>query len=107
MELHEWMSSSTARGGRFTGKAQGQYGPASGRVVDFDAAGQITAIGEPEEMIPHTAARGPGEGAMRGIDLGPLRGGQAGAAGFGRARRRRTTRPAASPQNLPRSPRSR
>lgn len=78
LDMHEWMSSGTSRGGQYNGEAPGQYGPAAGRVVNFDAAGQITAIGEREEMIPHAAARGPGEGEMRGIDFGPRRGGQAG-----------------------------
>jgi len=46
MDIHEWMSSSTTRGGRPTAPAQGQGGPAARRIVNFDAAGRIAAIGE-------------------------------------------------------------
>jgi hypothetical protein len=81
MDMHEWMSSSTSRGGRPTGPAHGQQGPAAGRVVDFDAAGRIAGIGEREDMIAHAAAARPngGDGSDddmdSSIDLGPMRGG--------------------------------
>jgi hypothetical protein len=46
IEMHEWMSSRTARGGRPLGPAVGSYGPASARIVDFNAVGQVVAVGE-------------------------------------------------------------
>lgn len=95
MDMHEWTSSRTTRGGRPIGPAYGQQGPAAGRVVDFDAGGRIAAIGEWEERVFHKAAieaREPagtpstapgsteaGDGSMgeldTGFDLGPFRGG--------------------------------
>ncbi|HSO06622.1 MAG TPA: TCAD7 domain-containing protein, partial [Pelomicrobium sp.] len=81
LDVHEWMSSRRALGGRPAGPAQGQFGPAAARIVDFDAGGRIVAIGEREDMIPHAAAvdRGAGgaagAGGDVGFDLGPMRGG--------------------------------
>lgn len=80
MEMHEWMSSATSRGGRPLGPAQGQQGPAAARVVEFDAAGRVAAVGEREDLIPHPAmvelsdAGAADEDEDTGIDLGPLRG---------------------------------
>ncbi len=56
MDMHEWMASATARGGRPVGSASGSQGPAAARIVAFDAARRIVAVGEREDMIPHAAA---------------------------------------------------
>ncbi len=81
MGMHEWMSSAIARGGRPLRPAEGQQGPAAARVVEFDAAGRVAAIGEREDMIPQVPAVDTSKGASSdmdvdlGIDLGPMRGG--------------------------------
>jgi hypothetical protein len=55
MDMHEWTSSGTTRGRRAIGPGHGQQGPASGRVVDFDARSRIVQIGEWEDRIVRTA----------------------------------------------------
>jgi hypothetical protein len=59
MAMHEWTSSGISRGRRQRCPC-GQAGPVALRIVDFDAAGHIAAIGYEIEDFP---------------DLGPLRGG--------------------------------
>jgi hypothetical protein len=81
LDMHEWMSSSTSRGGRLLSDFIGQHGPAAGRVVNFDAQGRISAIGERKDMISQpematTGGKGPKGIEEETIDLGPLRGGQ-------------------------------
>jgi len=84
MDMHEWMSSATSRGGRPLGPAQGQQGPAAARVVEFDAAGRVAAVGEREDLIPHAAMVGASTGSAAGaddeflMDLGTMRGGGGG-----------------------------
>jgi hypothetical protein len=52
LDLHEWTSSARARGGRPLGPPNpGQQSPAAGRIVDFDAAGRIVAIGEYRDRL--------------------------------------------------------
>jgi hypothetical protein len=81
LDLQVRMSSSTSRSGRTLSVSQGQRSLAAARIVDFDSAGRIAAIGEWEDKIaiPHELkAFQQGEDA-RGIDiigeLGPTRGG--------------------------------
>jgi CHAT domain len=100
LDLHGWSSSACARAGRPIGAPHsGRDSPAAGRIVDFDAAGQIVAIGEYRDRFTELTG-----GAVRGtfrhghsardddiaasardqdsdfplesFDLGPLRGGQ-------------------------------
>ena len=52
LNLHEWTSSARTRGGRPLGPASaGQESPATGRIVDFDGAGRIVAIGEHRDRV--------------------------------------------------------
>jgi len=53
MDMREWKSSGTARGGRPLGPAVGNYGPASIRIVEFDAAGRVATVGELKDMLGH------------------------------------------------------
>jgi hypothetical protein len=45
MELHEWKSSATVRGGRPLGFVAGSDGPAAQRIVELDAGGRVAAVG--------------------------------------------------------------
>ena len=58
MSLSEGMSSRTSLNRRLTGPAHGHYGPAAARIVDFDAAGNVVAIGEQEAATWPGAPRG-------------------------------------------------
>lgn len=96
LELHEWSSSARARGGRPIGAPHpGRDSPATGRIVDFDAAGQIVAVGEyRDRLVEWTEVAEPGapndtvrndlavpaahqdrESPLETFDLGPMRGG--------------------------------
>jgi len=78
LDLHEYMSSRTSRAGRPLGDAQGDYGLAAARIVDFDAADRVVTIGERPDMLPRDGARGQGRrGADELLDLGPTRGARA------------------------------
>jgi hypothetical protein len=81
LDLHEWGSSVEGRGRRPLGAPHPPSpSPATGRIVDFDAAGRIKAVGEYRDRFPD-----PGTIVLRDIatrdinlesfDLGPLRGG--------------------------------
>lgn len=97
MDMHEWKSSGVSRNGRPVGAASGNSGPAASRIVELNAKGRITAVGqrteelviveeavnieagaEAEVGLPAEATSGSkGEvHAERGmdLDLGPMRG---------------------------------
>jgi hypothetical protein len=86
MDMHEWTSSGSSRNRRLISAPAGQQGPAASRIVDFDASGRITAIGErgaevalPVESRPRTRRpRGSGSTSLdlepTPLDLGPMRG---------------------------------
>ncbi|HEY6926955.1 MAG TPA: TCAD7 domain-containing protein, partial [Steroidobacteraceae bacterium] len=74
MTLSEGTSSGTARGGRPIGRAAGWSGPASTRIVAFNATGRVTAVGEREDLTPHPGGLGIKRGAPEdSFDLGPMR----------------------------------
>jgi hypothetical protein len=53
LDLHEWGSSMQGRGRRPLGAPHPPSpSPATGRIVDFDAAGRITAVGEYRDRFP-------------------------------------------------------
>jgi hypothetical protein len=87
VDMHEWMASGTARGGKPLGPATGSYGPASARIVEFDTAGCIAAVGEREDLIPHAAAVDRDASDLTTIELdyepGETRGGTGGGDGGG------------------------
>jgi hypothetical protein len=75
MRLTEATSSGTSRSRRLKAPAQGSEGPAAERIIDFDAAGRIAAIGwiatgaEPD-LGPERAAQVPAPSpAAQGIDV--------------------------------------
>jgi CHAT domain/Lecithin:cholesterol acyltransferase/Ternary complex associated domain 7 len=74
LDMHEWMSSRNARGGRPLGPGVGHSGPASARIVEFDAAGRIAAVGERADLVPPAGIDLGGDWT----DLGPVRGGPGG-----------------------------
>jgi hypothetical protein len=74
LDMHEFKSSGTARGGR----QLGPVGPASARIVEFDAAGHVCAVGERRDLVTLEAAAEPlGEGEDGG------KGGKGGKGGEG------------------------
>jgi hypothetical protein len=89
--LHEWTSSAVARGSRpFGVPNRGQESPAAGRIVDFNAAGRIVAIGEYRDRFANvpgnervgtigsnvSASIDDDARASETLDLGPMRGGR-------------------------------
>ena len=70
IDLHEWKSSGTARRGRPLGPAVGSRGPSSERIVELDAAGRVSAVGEQGGEMPAVEE----VEYFEEIDLGPMRG---------------------------------
>jgi len=72
MELHEWMSSGTARSGRLLGPETRGHGPASTRIVEFDTLYRVIGIGERSEILPQAGQlnRSAGEAAAEHVDIG-------------------------------------